>query len=168
MSGGTGPNPAARLFVDHRGGIRQCPPGQSPRTRAGIHGVLACNGRVLLVRPPGVNWLELPGGGIDPGEEPTVALQRELREEAGVHVAGAELAATAEIAMQTRYYAANHDEYWHYDQTFRLITLSREPALHPPGEHGHAVHWQSLDELHGEALHHLHRAALDRLLGLCT
>ncbi|MCS4504504.1 hypothetical protein KBTX_01849 [wastewater metagenome] len=168
MSGGAHPGAPERLFVDHRGGIRRCPPGQSPRTRAGIHGVLTCNARVLLVRPPGGNWLELPGGGIDPGEDPTRALQRELREEAGVRVAGVELAATAEIAMQTRYYAANHDEYWHYDQTFRLIPLSGEPTLHPPEEHGHEVLWLPLAELHGEALHHLHRAALDRLLGLCT
>jgi ADP-ribose pyrophosphatase len=43
--------------------------------------------RVVLVRqfphlPRGMSW-ELPGGGALPGEDPAVAAQRELREEAG-------------------------------------------------------------------------------------
>ncbi len=43
--------------------------------------------QVVLVRQPrsgaGVETLEIPGGGVDPGEDPATAALRELREETG-------------------------------------------------------------------------------------
>jgi ADP-ribose pyrophosphatase len=59
--------------------------------------------RVVLVRQyrhlqQGPSW-ELPGGGVQPGEEPLAAAQRELREEAGYR-AGA-------LELLTRFHPAN-------------------------------------------------------------
>ena len=54
-----------------------------PATRALV---LSRRTSVLLVRfefPAGTRWA-LPGGGIEPGETPLVALRRELREEIGL------------------------------------------------------------------------------------
>jgi 8-oxo-dGTP pyrophosphatase MutT (NUDIX family) len=42
------------------------------------------SGRWLIVRPVGRRHWQLPGGRIEPGEPPTTACRRELREELGV------------------------------------------------------------------------------------
>ncbi|MEU4689689.1 NUDIX hydrolase [Actinoplanes sp. NPDC023714] len=62
----------------------------SPRARI-VTGLLRDGGRVLLVhRSPGRRWYpdvwDLPGGHVEPGEPPGVALARELREEVGVMI----------------------------------------------------------------------------------
>jgi 8-oxo-dGTP diphosphatase len=60
-----------------------------------VAAALVHDGRVLAarrVRPAG--W-EFPGGKIEPGESPQRALERECREELGIHVRCGELLATA-------------------------------------------------------------------------
>lgn len=51
--------------------------------------LLDADGRLLLLSctdpaRPHVTWLELPGGGVEPGEDPVAATVREVREETGV------------------------------------------------------------------------------------
>ncbi|MGW6919115.1 NUDIX hydrolase [Kitasatospora sp. NPDC054939] len=67
------------------------------RSRVSAYGIAVAEGHILLTRlaesspvfEPGL-W-HLPGGGIDPGEQPVRALERELREETGLDVLGARL-----------------------------------------------------------------------------
>lgn len=65
------------------------------RRRAARVVVLDPEDRILLIhardpaRPSGPGWWELPGGGIDPGEDALDAVHRELWEEAGIR--GAEV-----------------------------------------------------------------------------
>ena len=60
-------------------------PGKPYRERMGAYGIiLGRDGHLLLVDERGE--LQLPGGGIDPGEGPLQALHREVREETGWRV----------------------------------------------------------------------------------
>ena len=70
-------------MIPIRGGLPE--PGRRYRLRPGAYAILARGGRLLLTEQetPGLPDLQLPGGGIDPGESPLPALVREVREETG-------------------------------------------------------------------------------------
>lgn len=59
-------------------------PGRKYTRRVGVYALLPRGGSLLLTcqTEPGPD-LQLPGGGIDPGESPVVALHREVFEETG-------------------------------------------------------------------------------------
>ena len=62
--------------------------GRKYTRRVGVYALLPRGGQLLLTcqTEPGPD-LQLPGGGIDPGESPISALHREVYEETGWHVA---------------------------------------------------------------------------------
>ena len=64
-------------------------PGQIYRRRPGVYAVLLLDGALLttLQAEPAPEY-QLPGGGIDRGEQPITALHREVMEETGYHIAG--------------------------------------------------------------------------------
>lgn len=68
--------------------------GQSPvpqqryKMRAGAYAILPLKRRILLtIHASDILDLQLPGGGIDPGESPVQALHREVMEETGWRIA---------------------------------------------------------------------------------
>lgn len=64
-------------------------PGQRYPLRPGAYAILAREGRLLLThQAEPVPELQLPGGGLDPGESPLAALHREIFEETGWSVGG--------------------------------------------------------------------------------
>lgn len=78
----------------HGVGIRRYGPppldGRRHRLRPGVYAVIRLGGGVLLTlqadgREPAE--LQLPGGGVDPGEQPLAALHREVLEETGWRLA---------------------------------------------------------------------------------
>ena len=62
--------------------------GQRYKSRPGAYAILPRKGKILLTWQGGIhNEVQLPGGGIDPGESPLSALHREVFEETGWHIA---------------------------------------------------------------------------------
>ncbi|QUJ76201.1 NUDIX hydrolase [Sulfitobacter albidus] len=63
-------------------------PSQRYIRRPGAYAILPLKGRFLLTAETGNGIdIQLPGGGIDPGESPVQALHREVREELGWTIA---------------------------------------------------------------------------------
>jgi 8-oxo-dGTP diphosphatase len=61
---------------------------QTYRIRPGIYAILPLGDDLLLTFQGGIHQeLQLPGGGIDPGEHPIAALHREVYEETGWRIA---------------------------------------------------------------------------------
>ncbi len=62
--------------------------GQRYKTRAGVYAILPRGGKLLLTYQGDPHFeVQLPGGGIDPGESPLHALHREVFEETGWRIA---------------------------------------------------------------------------------
>ena len=52
------------------------------KVRVGVYGIISIGNKILLTEQDG-NEIQLPGGGVDPGEQKFHALVREVREETG-------------------------------------------------------------------------------------
>ena len=63
-------------------------PARAYTLRPGVYAILPRAGRVLLTVQMDLEWdVQLPGGGIDPGEQTLQALHREVLEETGWRIA---------------------------------------------------------------------------------
>lgn len=121
-----------RFDEPRRAGVRY-------RQRPGAYGILRRGDNVLITfqsRPK--PEFQLPGGGIDPGESPLIALHREVREETGWG-----------IAVQHRLGAFQRYVYMpDYDMWARKVcqiylcrpTFQKGPVSEPD----HSAHWVSL------------------------
>lgn len=103
------------------------------RDRPGVYGIITGRGGLLCVWQD--DELQLPGGGVDPGEQPIRALHREVREETGWVIG-----TPRRIASFQRY--SWIPEYSMWARKVQAIYLAR--AIHPlgpPEEDGHTPVW---------------------------
>lgn len=113
-------------------------PGRTYRRRPGAYALLPDGDDLLLTlqADPGPD-LQLPGGGIDPGESPIAALHREVYEETGWRIA-----APRRIGAFRRF--AYMPEYDLWAEKICLIYTARPVRrIGPPSEPGHDAVWMT-------------------------
>ncbi|MEI4485337.1 NUDIX hydrolase [Frigidibacter sp. MR17.14] len=109
---------------------------QTYRRRPGAYAVLLREGMVLLTHQSApVPEFQLPGGGIDPGEQPIPALTREIYEETG-------WSAAVERRLGAFRRFTYMPEYDRWAEKLCTVYLAR-PVLRrgPPTEAGHEAVW---------------------------
>ncbi len=134
--------------------------GQRYIRRPGIYAVLLRGDHILATyQAEPVPEFQLPGGGIDRGEQPIAALHREVFEETGWKIA-----VTRRLGAFRRFTYMPEYDLW--AEKLCTVYLARPVRrLGPPGEAGHAAVWLPV----GQALWQLgnpgDRAMLASLLG---
>lgn len=105
-------------------------------TRPGVYAMLVRDGAVLLTRQTSPRpEFQLPGGGIDPGETPLMALHREVFEETGWT-----LATPRRLSVHRRF--TWMPEYGLWADKVCTIYLARPVRRRgPPAEEGHSAVW---------------------------
>ncbi|MCZ1006415.1 NUDIX hydrolase [Streptomyces lydicus] len=123
------------------------------QNRVSAYAIAVEEDRLLLARlsdaspvfRPGL-W-HLPGGGIDPGEQPVEALGRELREETGLELT------TAQLLDARTYAAQRRGVSWHLTALFYAVGLRPgAPSVTEIGGSTEAAVWTPVADLHDSAL----------------
>ena len=110
--------------------------GQTYQRRPGVYAVLMRDGDVLLThQAEPIPEVQLPGGGIDPGESPVQALHREVLEETGWRIS-----LRRRLGVYRRFtYMPDYDK---WAEKICMIYLARPVLCYgPPSEPGHTALW---------------------------
>ena len=110
--------------------------GQRYVHRPGVYAILARGGKLLLTyQDEPHDEIQLPGGGVDPGEQPLHALHREVFEETGWRIAN-----PRKIGAFRRF--VYMPEYGIHAEKLCHIYVARPVRPHgPPSEPGHMALW---------------------------
>ena len=129
--------------------------------RPGAYGVLMRAGRVLMTRQEApAREIQLPGGGIDPGETPLRALHREVFEETGWHIARPRrLGAFRRFVYMPEYGI-------HAEKICHVFAARPTLRLGPPVEPGHSAVWMTPDAALRRLSNRGDAALLARYVGL--
>lgn len=123
--------------------------GQRYKTRAGVYAILPRDGKLLLTYQGDPHFeVQLPGGGIDPGESPLQALHREVFEETGWRIAQ-----PRKLGSFRRFVFMPDYDMW--AEKLCHIYLAHPVRPHgPPREAGHVALWldpaEALAELYND------------------
>ncbi|KAJ57268.1 NUDIX hydrolase [Actibacterium mucosum KCTC 23349] len=109
--------------------------------RHGVYSVLKRENQVLLTHQAAPEpEFQLPGGGIDPGEQPIAALHREVFEETGWRID-----VIRRLGAFRRFVYMPEYDMW--AEKLCHIYLSRPVRRHgPPSEAGHTAVWMPRDQ----------------------
>ena len=115
-------------------------PNVAYKKRPGVYAILERNGRILLThQAEPVPEFQLPGGGIDPGEDPILALHREVMEETGWKVSS-----IRKRGFYRRFVYMPEYDLW-AEKICHIYYARPVLQLGPPTEAGHTAVWTSPD-----------------------
>ena len=115
-------------------------PGQAYTPRPGVYAVLARGFDVLVThQAEPFNEFQLPGGGIDPGENPIAALHREVLEETGWTIHKPQRLG----AFRRFTYMPEYDKW--AEKVCHIYVARPALCLGPPRELGHTAFWMPAD-----------------------
>jgi 8-oxo-dGTP diphosphatase len=116
-------------------------PGQRYRRRPGVYAVLLRGNSILTTfQQAPVPEFQLPGGGIDAGEQPVAALHREVIEETGWKIG-----LIRRIGAFRRFTYMPEYDLW--AEKLCTVYLARPVlCLGPPSEAGHMAVWLPVDD----------------------
>ena len=109
------------------------------RYRPGVYVVLALGDDVLLThQAEPIPEIQLPGGGIDPGESPVTALYREVYEETGWSIS-----APRRLGAYRRFTYMPEYNLW-AEKICHIYAARPVRRLGPPSEAGHTALWMPI------------------------
>jgi 8-oxo-dGTP diphosphatase len=115
--------------------------GRSYRRRPGVYALLLLGDHLLTThQAEPVPEFQLPGGGIDPGEQPIPALHREVLEETGWKIA-----VIRRLGAFRRFTYMPEYDLW-AEKLCTLYLARPVRRLGPPSEAGHTAIWLPLEE----------------------
>ena len=111
------------------------------RMRPGAYAVLLTGEQMLVTYQSAPHdEFQLPGGGIDPGESPTVALYREVFEETGYRIAKPRrLGAFRRFTFMPEY------DLW-AEKLCTIYVATPTLRIGPPSEPGHTAVWMDVED----------------------
>jgi 8-oxo-dGTP diphosphatase len=116
--------------------------------RVGAYALVPDTGRLLLTRYAGSGRWSLPGGGIDHGEQPIDAVHREVREETGLTLADAHLAAVDSVHFTGHAPDGTLEDFHAVRIVYRgTVPTDAEPAVLEVDGSSDAAAWIPLAEL---------------------
>jgi 8-oxo-dGTP diphosphatase len=115
--------------------------GQTYRFRPGVYAILPRGGDLLLTYQASPHYeVQLPGGGIDPGENPIDALHREVFEETGWKIGD-----IRKIGAYRRFcYMPEYDKW--AEKLCHIYMARPVHRLGPPSEPDHTPLWMPMAE----------------------
>lgn len=145
-------------YFDRWGKPHTPKPGDVVKDRSGIFAMLYHTNHILVCYAPYARQVaELPGGGIDKGEDKDTALWREVFEETGFHIENPKI--TKRLENFVKFYTEDKNEFWNYTQTIYAVDATNQniffDGVRDTPENG-KTQWLHIDDIPDTTFRHMH------------